>query len=261
MLDVAANHSASKPPTPPKSGGKRIPASLMKMRRESLVATGKYQLPKIEAGALPDNSLFSMTSKLKSQTMDATATSKDMDTLIRSGLATPRRTRRSFVIPTDTTAQSKRFSKLKSLNIKTSSSNCNDSLAFNSSNHSDSNATETPRSTRRMARPNRSKSSDDAVQSTPRRAARKPSVRRTSSIKERDEISSSSDDTPVPMAPNTAASSWKCTCGEEQGTDCRFCGMCGTTQRWECADCSYANKCKFRFCGMCGIPKTVKGQD
>ena len=73
-------------------------------------------------------------------------------------------------------------------------------------------------------------------------------------------IDITSKDTPDPSPIVLSTAPWTCTCGEkDNGGDCPFCGMCGSKQRWECADCSYAsNKCKFKFCAMCGTVKHAK---
>lgn len=354
MLDPATSSPSlhrSKTASPRSAGsvGKRIPKSLLKMRRASLASSGKYKLPTVEASALPDNSLAGMATKFRTSSSSgglpsfctpmrktnktlkvcldqATGilskpdlgldlaglaapvkdafnsenrkdffkrtrsvdlggdnytgglTSSDMDALMRSGLATPRRTRRSIRLPADTTTTASTSSK----RVVSKSKNKTDPLGSSSSH--DTLVEQTPRSSssRRMMR--RAKSQQEVSAPSTRRSRRSsrhqqgpPPTRRmsgsTSSRRCRTEdimldgsgrshsarsSSDGSDQTPVPVAP-PIASHWTCACGEENTQECKFCGMCGAKQRWECAGCGFANKCKFKFCGMCGIVKTVKG--
>jgi hypothetical protein len=364
MLPSSSHHGKASPRSDPvastPNGTKRIPASLMKMRRESLANIGKYKMPTIEASALPDNSLVGMSTKgtrlsigigslpsafqdlsstvsalvtpkkLTRQSLQeslgqasshlkknihidlsardeadspvqrtsggscsgslvrsftTTATTQEMDTLLKSGLVTPRRSGRLM-----NSSHHKRVANLK-LRSKT-----NDGAG-------DPNTPITPEPTRRVAR--RTKSADDNAFNalvTPRCTARKsvvaasawssttaqqqasnrmdilatPSRRSSkaliftkpacpelnvtqSSLTSDDDHSFACESTvPVHKAPPTTT--WLCTCGEDNERGCNFCGMCGTRQRWECADCSFANKCKFVFCGMCGIPKKTANQ-
>jgi hypothetical protein len=367
MLDMAT--SASEHGTP----SKRIPSSLATMRRQSLANRGKYKLPNVEAGALPENSLVGMAAhgrlsigvgslpsslqdlgsavsalvtpkkvdnKLTSQALQESldqasshlkkkgdlglpaygshspggsctglvrsfttnATTQEMDSLLKSGLVTPRRTGR------------------RSISLRTYTAGTTDGGLFNSTHHkkvarlrskaddggtnnepSDAADHSTPESCRRIRRV---KSEDENAGNaflTPRRTARKSAGARLTKIAQQhasnrmdilatparkgskslvllkpscsefhspcssassvlDDVQSFACESIIVKEAPASKKTWLCTCGEENEGGCKFCGMCGTKHRWECANCNYANKCKFQFCGMCGIPKKTASQ-
>ncbi|CAB9505652.1 expressed unknown protein [Seminavis robusta] len=340
MLDLFSSSSAHGSPSDGRKNGtqKRIPASLMEMRRESLATSGKYKLPTIEVGEI-DNSLFGMTQQGRntlgnnthSSTVDALVTPRrqgpksiklaldqatsflqrhssplladleneiddsprqqssggslrgsrtttdgatDMQSLMRTGLATPRRTEQrslavkpdALLMPSVSSNHSKRVSKMRSKSGDGSSPHSNGSERR-----------------RRPVRRSKSVDGDHVALATPRRGSRKPTVRKPGSSRSRRPEEEPVVDV-VDSSNNTSASSWDsfangsttgnssniqkkcqpkewlCTCGETNEGEQNFCGMCGSSQRWECSDCDFKNKCKFRFCGMCGIAKKAKGE-
>lgn len=76
------------------------------------------------------------------------------------------------------------------------------------------------------------------------------------------------DQEPVAMATpsQAAADTWKCSCGQENPANMKFCGMCGQKkpepklETWVCS-CGQENPGMMKFCGMCGqkkpLPKPV----
>ena len=81
----------------------------------------------------------------------------------------------------------------------------------------------------------------------------------SSSSSNGDDDSFAGDDEPPKNVTTTLPSPtmWTCVCGEENGMECNFCGICATKRTWECESCHFSyNKCGFKFCGKCGKDKS-----